>query len=209
MVICSFNLCGQKTYKLNYLAADKLPKGIKYEGDIFNDVVMWNDSFGKNIVITSESGVYESKDSTLEFRERNSDIFAYHYIIRNNKIYQNWRLIDFVKNCQFDIIAKFIEKAFQVTDLNQNGIPEIWIMYKMNCTSDVSPSEMKLIMYEGKKKFAIRGQNKVQLGIDENGQNEYIGGEYKIDNAFKYGPTYFLKFAIKLWDRNVIENYED
>ncbi len=46
-------------------------------------------------------------------------------------------------------------------------------MYKTVCHVDVSPCAMKIIMHQGKQKFAIRGRNKVKVS-----ETETEGGEY-------------------------------
>jgi len=73
---------------------------------------------------------------------------------------------------------------------------------------------MKIIMYQGTQKYAMRGTNKVCVGEDEvekNGKIEtikiYMGGDYTFDNAFKNGSDEFREFAIKLWNDNVIESW--
>jgi hypothetical protein len=136
----------------------------------------------------------------LEFTE----LYANHFILKGNDTLQTWRVYDFISDCPVDIEAKFIKNSFQVTDLNQDGRGEIWIMYKTVCHGDVSPSDMKIIMYQGQQKYAIRGQNKVQIT-----DKEFYGGKYKIDKAFANGPKVFLTFAKKLWDKNIIQLWID
>ena len=198
------------TYKITpiKLNVSELPKDIKYEGEIVN-AIKWIDNLGENIVVTTETGIYEN----IKFKHENygvdAEIFAYHYIVENKKAKQTWRVYDYINDCPVDIAAKFLDNTFQITDLDNNGIGEIWLMYKTVCHGDVSPSDMKIIMYEGKQKYAIRGVNKVMLGIDDNGNELYIGGEYKIDNAFSNGPEVFLEFAKELWNKNIIETWDN
>jgi hypothetical protein len=66
---------------------------------------------------------------------------------------------------------------------------------------------MKIIMYHGQQKFAMRGQNKVFSGTDDKGKKYYIGGDYKYDKAFADGPKEFLEFAKKLWDKNIMQTW--
>jgi hypothetical protein len=96
----------------------------------------------------------------------------------------------------------FIEKGteLELTDLNKNGIPEIWIVYKTYYKGDVSPSTMKLIMYEGKQKYAMRGTSKVRIT-----EIEFAGGEYKFDKAFESSTSPIKKFAQQLWKKFVVE----
>jgi hypothetical protein len=90
-----------------------------------------------------------------------------------------------------------------ITDLNHDGKAEMWMMYKTVCHGDVSPSTMKIIMYEGSQKFAVRGTNRVKLSA-----NKFLGGEYSFDDAFKTGPEPFREFAKQLWQKNILETWE-
>lgn len=55
-------------------------------------------------------------------------------------------------------------------------------------------------MYEGKQKHAIRGENRIQSGVDEHGKAVFYGGEYQADKAFSNAPAVFLDFAKKMWE---------
>ena len=83
-------------------------------------------------------------------------------IFQNNQVIQTWKVYDYIDDCPVDIVASFVKNTFKITDLDNNGVAEIWLMYKTVCHGDVSPSEMKIIMYQGNQKFAMRGENKVQ-----------------------------------------------
>lgn len=200
-LLCSLTACGQGQITTTNLETNKLPDGIKFTGKI-KTAVRWTDKSGDNIVITTETGVTESKkeEPTDDFRE--AALYAYHYIVGKDSTILTWKVYDFIKDCPVDIEATFIKKTFQVTDLNQDGVGEIWIMYKTVCHGDVSPCDMKIIMYQGQQKFAIRGQNKVQVS-----DKEFYGGDYKFDKAFADGPKEFLEFAKKLWDKNIMQTW--
>ena len=194
---------------LQKIDSTQFPSSIKYEGFVKN-AVRWKDKLGDNIVITTETGYHINKKFEHE-SENSSDaeLFAYHFIVSGNEEKQTWKVYDFIADCPVDIVASFVKNTFQVTDLNNNGIAETWLMYKTTCHGDVSPCDMKIIMYEGNQKYAIRGESKVAVGIDDNGEKQFIGGEYKMDENFKKGPKVFKEFAQKLWKDNLIENWED
>lgn len=70
-----------------------------------------------------------------------------------------------------------------MTDINNNGIVEVSVPYYLGCRGDVSYDEMKVVMYEGQQKFAVRGNSaicnaKTDQPVDATG---YYGGDYKID----------------------------
>lgn len=192
---------GQEQITLKKLDLTKLPKGIKHEGEI-KTAVRWIDSLGDNIVILTETGIYKSKKFNHENDGGDAELFAYHFIVKNDSAVQIWRIYDFISDCPVDIEAKFIKNTFQVTDLNRDGVSEIWIMYKTVCHGDISPCNMKIIMYHGQQKYAIRGQNKVQIS-----ENEFYGGDYQFDKGFANGPKEFLEFAKKLWDKNILQTW--
>ena len=178
---------------------NNLPEGIQYKGKIKN-LVRWKDKLGENIVITTETGAYLNPDTDPELAGTNIELFAFHYRISNNTVTQTWKVHDFIYNCMVDYEASFIPNTFQITDFDNDGIAEIWLMYKTVCHGDISPCNMKVIMYEGLDKYAMRGQNKVEVS-----QNEFFGGEYKFDSAFINGPIVFRKFALDLWNKNIMQ----
>ncbi len=199
-VFISLRVLGQAQISIQQLDLNKLPKGVECEGKI-KMAVRWVDKLGDNIVLLTETGIYQSAKFKHENEGGDAELFAYHFIV-NNKAVQTWSVYDFIADCPVDIEAQFVKNAFQVTDLNDDGVGEVWIMYKTSCRGDVSPSDMKIIMYQGQQKFAMRGQDKVFAGTDERGKREYIGGDYKYDKAFADGPQSFLDFAKKMWIQN-------
>lgn len=181
---------------LTKLTKSELPKGISYKGNL-KEAVRWIDESGVNLVITSETGDIQSKSAPSEdYRE--AALFAHHYLLFEDSISQTWKVSDFIKECPLDIAANFVKNTFQVTDLDKDGTAEVWMMYIITCTGDVSPAEMKIIMYEGIQKYAVRGHNKVDVG---NGQLE--GGDYKFDKVLDKAPAAFKDFAKKLWNTNI------
>ncbi|CAN5476043.1 hypothetical protein BH10BAC5_BH10BAC5_28500 [soil metagenome] len=181
---------------------NNLPSGIKYEGNIKN-AVQWTDDIGNNIVITSETGETVSK-GTPDNSYRDAALYGYHFIVVSGNAKQTWKVYDFIKACPVDIEAKFIKNTLQVTDLNNDGIGEIWLMYKTVCHGDVSPCDMKIIMYEGSQKFAMRGRNMVKVS-----DKDFEGGEYKFDKPFNEGPSEFREFAQSLWKQNILQTWGD
>jgi hypothetical protein len=203
------NVSKSEALVINKIDSTQFPKTIKYEGFIKN-AVRWKDKLGDNIVITTETGIYTSKKFKHEAEDSSdAELFAYHYIISNNEVKQTWKVYDYISDCPVDIVASFVKNTFKVTDLDNNGIAEVWLMYKTVCHGDVSPSNMKIIMYEGNNKYAMRGENKVQVGSDENDKKSFIGGEFKMDESFKKAPKTFKDYAESLWNDNLMETWEN
>ena len=197
---CFVKVVGQNKIIINKIDVNKIPKEIKYNGKI-KSAITWNDKLGKNFVLTCETGEFETKNSENDGRD--SEIYAYHFILSKNIIKQNWKIYDYIKDCPVDIEASFLKNTLNITDLNNDGIGEIWIMYKIVCHGDVSPCEMKIIMYQGKQKLAMRGQNRVKVS-----DKEYYGGNYTFDKAFNEAPNYYKDYAKKLWNKNINQKWQ-
>jgi hypothetical protein len=193
--------------KIKPIDTTMISKNIDYEGQI-KSAYSWLDANGKHLLIATETGIYQNEKFTHDNEGNDAELFAYHYLEAADSNFLQWRVYDFINDCPIDIEASFIKNTLNVTDLDKDGIAEIWLMYKTACRGDVSPSDMKIIMYEGKQKYAIRGQSKVVSEIDEKGNKKYIGGEYKADKIFNTSPPSFLKFAKELWSKNNIEIWE-
>jgi len=185
------------------ISNENLPKEINFEGNL-KEITKLQDLNGEHIIVLTETGEIPSKKIIEQEDETDFKIFVYDYLFdkNDNKYKLNWKIQDFISNCEFDLMMGFVKNTFKITDLNKNGIAEIWTMYSMTCTSDVSPSEMKIIMYEGKQKFALRGNSIV------NPETEKIGGDYKLDKSLSKAPKEIKEFALKMWKDNNEQKYE-
>ncbi len=154
----------------------------------------WEDKYSYYSLIISENTYYSP-----ETEYSNKEIFATLYNTENKDV--KWTIYDFINDCPVDAVAKMI--TLEITDLDKDGISEIWFVYKTVCHGDVSPLTMKIILYEDNQKYAIRGRNKVEIS-----ENKFEGGEYKLDEKFKNGPKVFIDYGIKLWDKNILETWE-
>jgi hypothetical protein len=193
--------------KITALDKAAIPKSIKYTGHIINSVT-YSDKDGEHLVITTESGTIPSKGPDSD-NFRNEELHAYHYKKTAGELKLTWQTYDFIKDCDVDLAAHYLPNTFAITDLDNNGIAEVWLMYKTVCHGDVSPSDLQIIMHEGDKKYAVRGTTKVILpGEKETAQKETYGGKYTFDAVFKDGPKSFRDYASALWKNNMIEDWK-
>jgi len=156
----------------------------------------WKDSKGLNAVIITETRETEKKRQGGE-RTLSKKLLGYGFIIGDNGNSEEvWKINDLVENCDFDLTLSYIEKSLSVTDLNKNGIAETTFLYKLTCRSDVSPCDLKLMMHEGKEKYAIRGTMIVKLP----NEGPY-GGDMKVDKSFNDAPKEFLDYAKQQWKK--------
>lgn len=180
-----------------------LPKNLVFEG-VFKEGIYMKDSAGAHLIFLTETVEFQSKKIIDQEEEKDKKLFAYNYLLdpTDSKFKLNWKIQDFEANCGFDLYLNFIKNTFKTTDLNADGQAEIWTMYQKGCVSDVSPLEMKIIMYQGKQKFALRGSSLVNLGTEK------IGGDYKLDKNLTEAPKEFQDYAVKLWNQNNIQKYD-
>ncbi len=206
LCLCAFEVVGSKrsfaqsASKLTLQDIRAISTEMAFEGTL-KQATRWNEKEAVHVIITSETGSYENKAFEHPNEGVDAQLFAYHYVVEANQVNLLWKVTDYIKDCPVDIEARFIDNTLQVTDLNANGVKEIWLMYVTVCHGDVSPLDMKIIMYEGAQKYAMRGQNRIKYS-----PKDFAGGDYKFDKAFNEGNALFRSFAKKLWQQHIKGN---
>lgn len=206
------------------LLQNDLPATISFKGNSFYSAYKWYDKTGWNLLVLSTSTT-SAKNKEIEEVENSAELFARQYNLKDPaKPVVTWDMYDAELRCIFDITCAFINIA--TTDLDSNGIKETFIAYKTSCRSDVSPATMKLIMHEGKKKYALRGKmiftmpdvsdtlfpDTREIDLSKISKAEIEKTIYRdwgcFDNAndFKTAPPKFLEFAKQFWRDNSFEN---
>jgi hypothetical protein len=168
--------------------AKNLHAGIRHQGRIV-DGARWRDLNGENILVLAQSGEEADSDKGV----KSAELYAHHYLLKDDVPTLLWSLVDFVRDCEFDLALHFIPNSLQITDLDQDGIGESLLVYRQSCTADVSPAVQKLVLHEGNDKYAIRG-------------TEYLakmeaGGDMEADASFDKSGRAFKDFAIRHWRR--------
>ncbi len=180
------------------VSAASLAEFPEVQGPIFKKI-SYTDSTGKNDLVLTQTESYPStpNPSQPDFICGNQEINAYAYSksIDSTKPSLMWRMHDFVHDCETSATCEFAKDSPVVTDLDGNGVSEVWLVYYIGCRGDVSPIGMKILMYEGGKKHALRGETFVHVdGMD-------MGGSYQADQAFAAASPVFRKYADQLWQK--------
>jgi hypothetical protein len=187
---------------LQLLAFDPkaLPTEIRYEGKVVAGA-RWQDKNGENLLLLCQTGPFKSPRQELgEDDAKDARLYGYHYVRDKSRYQLFWKLYDYVDSCRFDLTAFFIRKSLTITDLDGNGIAESTFMYRLGCRSDIHPLQLKLIMHEGKAKYALRGETLVNVGAPPGGgPDRIIGGLNTIDPAFRSAPKTFLDYTLQQW----------
>lgn len=180
--------------ELTVVEGTAIPSECDYDGNLI-DCYSWNDSNGENFFLRTmeEPELAETLDEGTLFYSQN--LHAYHYIKDDaGKIALSRDLLDFVKECDFDIILYHLDDI-QLTDLDEDNVGEILFGYRQSCTSDVSPSNQKVFIFENGDKYGLRGTAEA-LGH---------GGEYEPGEEFNSAPDGFLESAEQYWKKNKVE----
>lgn len=137
------------------ITAGEIPAGISYKGDL-EDVYTWYDKNGRNYLLLSIRTRTSEIKAFMEI-ETTKELFADLYVVKpGTKPQRLWKLYDSRDRCIFSLSLDFLARP-DVCDVDSNGINEVYIAYKTSCRSDAYPSDMKVIVHEGKQKFALRG----------------------------------------------------
>jgi hypothetical protein len=184
--------------KTQTIANSALPKGIKYEGKPVQ-VTKYQDKTGTYLAFTTQTGEQPQKGDD-DFKQ--AHLYGYVYQLNANKVPALlWQLHDWVTDCNLDMIAAFVPGSLHITDLDKNGKAEVWMIYRLVCRGDISPSDLKIIMHEGTSKYARRGVGKIKAG----NKVQQDGGEITSDD-FKKAPVSFKQYADKLWNKYLLGN---
>lgn len=190
--------------------ASSLPEEISELSNIQLSV-RWTDSTGDNVLIStgktrrpSDDVVFRRSEMGLPAR-RVSDYFkdnipfVYHYILKNDSAFLVWRTSGTGLSCTTDSKGNNVKSSFIVTDLDNDHLAEVWIIFKAVCIEDEAPNAMKIVMYEQERRYVQTGTRILKDGETTS------GGQYWSDDAFQNAPSVFKEYADKLWRKKAID----
>ncbi len=183
----------QAQLRVSPLAPAAVPATLKRTGRVVQ-ALSYTDRTGTYTVVATQSGPAPDPAAQASDGQR-ADLYAYHYPATGTS--PTWQVHDFEADCPLDLYAQFRPQGLTVTDLDHNGMAEVWLVYRTTCRGDVSPSTQKIIMYEGPRKYAVRGTTRLAIG---NGQHD--GGTYTFDAAWRATPVAFRQHAVRLWQQH-------
>jgi hypothetical protein len=216
------------TGRVDSLTAAQLPALPKLPGQLLQ-ARRWTDANGENLLVVYRTAPAAERKTQYTDEEYYVELFARQYVRQPGGQYQEqWRLQDAVRNCPFDMWLGPLPGSTRVTDLDADGQTETTLVYKLTCRSDVSPSSLKLIMHEGKAKYALRGYTVVPVDslplaqhvpanaccldtisrAELNSAEGYLlsDGRYENEKDFRRAPRAFLGFARAQWRRNIVRD---
>lgn len=125
---------------------DQLPPFVDFIGEN-SDTLTWTDNQGVHLLLLEQSHALSNEEE----RTISKTIRATHWLVKGGQHKKTWSFEDGVKDCPLDVEAKFLT-APRFTDLDKDGIYEVWFMVQKACKGDISPSEVLVIMVDKENK---------------------------------------------------------
>ncbi|MEM8582703.1 MAG: hypothetical protein AAGF87_00470 [Bacteroidota bacterium] len=198
----------------------RVPQGIEVKGDLLF-AKAWKDKNGENVLIVSKLGpLDEAEEDVIDEGDQYAELYGEQYIKTEDGYELLWDIYDFERNCPFDLSLDIFPNSTTITDLDEDGVTETTLAYKLGCRSDVSPIEMKVLLLENDVKHGLRGTmslTDLEEGfeydysqIDTTGMSDMDKvyakiGTYSNEDDFAGQPEVFLEHARELWIRLVNE----
>lgn len=210
VILLGFCFSAQCQSDIRRVAASSLPEEIRDLSNIIMSV-RWTDSTGDNVLISTGKTYRPSDDVVFRRAERGlptrriSDYFkenipfVYHYKIRKDSAYLLWRTSGTGLSCATESKGNNVKSSFIVTDLNNDHIAEVWIIFKAICIEDEVPNAMRIVLYEQDRRYVQTG-TRILKDVDTT-----VGGQYTFDDAFQKAPAIFKEYADTLWRKKAID----
>lgn len=184
----------------------------------------WTDVDGEHFVLAWKRGPLPENAMKYMEGEYFSELFIGQYVQTADSLKLEWQVQDGVRHCAFDMGLDIRNDTVFVTDLDSNGKTETSVIYQLTCRSDVSPADLKFLMFNQGQKMALRGSTFLAIAgahldaktfepdyskLKPNKLNEYDyrrEGRFLNARDFEGKPSVFFSFARTKWLEYCIED---
>ncbi len=126
--------------------------------------------------------------------------------LNNTNGKQLWLLKDGVPDCHLNHRLSFLSEYFESIDLFNNDDPVILFAYKIGCTGDIAPVEVKYIAFYKGTQYSLYGSELLVIGGIAS--FNYGNLEPRPDNKLKEQPV-ILKYMLKKWAEVSLTNMDN
>jgi len=169
----------------------------------FKHAIKWKDNNGENLFIFTLENSFIQWDMEEEgMGDFVYHINAYHFSLDGKKyqlLKNHQNLTPECSSPPFALEADFIYEAFEILDLNKDGIAEISFIYYYNCSSEINPKSYKLVFIDQNKTYSVSGSEYLKQYYPDSGKR-FFGAE------FKGATDEIIDFATKKWDKHFKSN---
>jgi hypothetical protein len=203
-------LLGAPGARAQTLPTSALPAGVSFPGRLLT-TSRWHDNLGEHLlllsVVDSTLGRNAPADSSWQQLSYRKELHAAHYRLSPGTPQRLWAFTEGQARCALDAVADFADHAPLITDLDEDGVCEVWLGYKTACTSSIGPQAMKVVLYRGEQALTMQGRSLLHRSVKglEGDQAGFEGGDYRFDQAFRQAPKLFREFARAYWAAHVLD----
>lgn len=165
---------------------------LKVEGEIVAGRV-WTDANGENVLVLSQ--IKEDSFSNEEGPSSLTRLLAKHFVNEAGDYRVVSEIEEVESDCGFDNRAAFSATLLAVTDLDKNGLAEIIVVYRLGCSSELSPDQLRLVMFENGKMHKISGTTIADYGEWKD------GGKTFVDPSFEKLTEEQRNEAMRIWEK--------
>ena len=156
----------------------QLPAGLYRRGQLAT-AVRWADRQGQHLFAVSTQGrgrpTHDDNDGLR------GSILLQRYQLPADTLGDGWQYTLQPRLCRPDQEIPLLRGSLKVTDLNRDGIGEVWVVYYDQCRPNGPGSSRRLLMFQGQQTYRAYPASG--------------GFQYGLDSAFLAGPQRFRTFA--------------
>lgn len=201
------------------VSSNQIPTEMKIKGNVIS-AISYKDAYGLNYIIQTETALLTPKSAVEAAKKyelinvngrvdtirdvvsdyRIKGLFVYHYTQNNDSINLLWKNLDNVTDCSYKYLkGEYLTKPL-VTDLDNNGVAEVWLVYQLGCRDTATvPLGMKLVLYQDKNAYVIRGMRQTLHASEKEIQE--LESAVKADAGFNNLHPDIKNYARELWNK--------
>ena len=169
------------------LEVSALPPALRDRG-VVEKAISWTDQLGTHIAVFSSLESRAGHARQLRVTHALQDGSGAVAIVRT--------VSDGITDCdEGDLTVQFVMPTIAVTDLDRDGHSELTFAYRMNCTTDVSPSDVEVIVLDQDTTYALRGH----AALEAMGPDPARASTFAADPAEARWPAPLLAHAKTAW----------
>lgn len=193
-------------------APPTLPAGTSLPGRLLSSS-HWRDKLGEHLLLLSvedssrHAGTAADSGWTVPAARR--QLHAAHFLLGPGAPRRLWLLTAGPDRCALDARADFVEGAPLVTDLDEDDVCEVWLGYKLSCSSSLGPQRMTVRLYRGEQAGIMQGRSLLHQsakGLDGDPAT-FEGGDYQLDAGLRRAPKLFREFARAYWAAHALDTH--
>lgn len=180
---------------LSVQAQHQLPRFVDFTSEE-SDTLTWADEQGVHFLQLKKSEMFLDEAEMVASHYLN----VTHWLESGESRLATWHYADSIVACYVDVEAKFLA-APRFTDLDEDGVYEVWFITQLACKGDISPSRVQVVMVDKEEFFQLDAEQKL---IFPNGVTD--GGAYQL-GSFVSLPEAYQTYAVEYLFRNYTFDY--